>query len=73
MKSSKKIIIKIGWGLRQANLGPMTQVDPRWYVMCSNSTWTRTSGLGAKTGCPGVMTKVNPWVLGPKNRCLETP
>ncbi len=62
MKFYKKIYHKeiTGWGLRQAKLGPMTQVDLRCYVMCSNSTWIGTSGLGAKIGCPWAMTKIDP-------------
>ncbi len=62
MKFCKNVYHKkiTGWGLRQAKLGPMTQVDPRCSVMCSNSTWTGTSDLGAKTGCPGTMRKIDP-------------
>jgi hypothetical protein len=70
-KEEKEFIVNkvTSWGLRQANLGPMTQVDPR----CSNSTWIGTSGLGTKTGCPGAMTKIDPWVPGSKSGCLEDP
>jgi len=32
-----------------------------------------TSALGAKIGCLGAMTKMDTWLTGSKNGCLETP